>query len=237
MQLVPVGESLNALLQDHLVPRLSHATSPKEVVAWKAYLSEEQWKNVVYGKAIQLLELLKRISVSDRKAFYLLESVVEWAEVVSPCVVGLLLVESGFLPKWLELNKLEPDILGKECRAWFPLLGKVGYHSPAKKIITEALRIARGELENTQRRPAGPPPGFFAKTSSHSSDKSKVTLGDVLREEARRRNVLLVPKPGVREQGIQVFKVGNNSVFWKEDSVFLQQGVVWTEVSLDSVFR
>jgi hypothetical protein len=34
-----------------------------------------------------------------------------------------------------------------------------------------------------------------------------------------------------------VFKVGNNSVFWKEDSVFLQQGVVWTEVSLDSVFR
>ena len=93
-----------------------------------------------------------------------------------------------------------------------------------------------------RRRPGGPPPEFFAARTTTQvpvgGDAEKVTLGDVVKEEAQRRGVAVTPSPGARENGCQVFRVGSKLVYWKEDSLFVKPGEApWAEVALDSVFK
>lgn len=244
IDLVPRGSPYEELMEEYVVPRLSHVSDPEDILPWRPHLSEEQWKRLVTLKSNQLLVSLRKVSPGHPDALARVTVAVEWSSVVSPCVVGFLLVESGFFPKWLDLNKLEPDILKKECQAWFPLLVNVAYHSPAKKIILDAVKIATagGELENnTKRRPPGPPREFFASSKSITGSSTKIvtTLGDVIREHASARNLLVAPKPGAaRENGIQVFKLGEKSLYWKEDSIYiLTDQQVWIECSLESLFR
>lgn len=244
IDLVPRGSTYDELMEEYVVPQLSRVSDPQDILPWRAHLSEEQWKRLVTLKSNQLLVSLRKVSPGQPDAVPRIKVAVGWSSVVSPCVVGFLLAESGFLPKWLDLNKLEPDILKKECQAWCPILVNVAYHSPAKKIVQDAVKIATagGELDNNaKRRPPGPPREFFTlgKSTAGSCTKIVTTLGDVIREEASARNLLVAPKPGTaRENGIQVFKIGDKSFYWKEDSIYiLTDQQVWIESSLESLFR
>ena len=240
--LVPFGACRTELLEDHVKPRLVSSSAPSEVLPWKPQFSAPQWKDIVTQIAGQLLRSLRKMDPTSPAATELLEVAVAWGEVVSPCVVGFLLVESDFLPKWFSIYKTSPEFQ-KMCKRILPLVARVAYHSPAKRVALDAVRSARGEPLNAaaKRRPGGPPPEFFAKAKSAAvlteSQQGKLSLGDVIREEGIARNVLVAPKPGMRENGCQVLRVGDKTVYWKDDSVFEKaENGSWTEVHIESVF-
>jgi hypothetical protein len=239
IDLLPNGRTRERFLLDQVKPRLIIGSSPDEVLLWKGHFTHEDWKDILRRIALQLLSSLKRVEVGSAHAFEMVDAAISWADVVSPCVVGFLLIESGFLPKWFEYHKSRND-LNQAITEWFPVLAKVSYHSPAKKVVLDSVRSCRGEGDSTQgarRRPGGPPPEFFS-SQAKPVDSQRAGLGDVIREEANTRNVLITPKSGMRENGCQVFKVGDRTIYWKEESLFERVGDSnWAEIGLDSLFR
>lgn len=239
IDLIPTGRTRERFLLDQVKPRLIIGSSPDEVLLWKGHFTHEDWKDILRRIALQLLSSLKRVEVGSALAFQMVDAAISWADVVSPCVVGFLLIESGFLPKWFEYHKGKND-LNQAITEWFPVLSKVSYHSPAKKVVLDSVRSCRGEGDSTQsarRRPGGPPPEFFS-SQAKPVDSQRAGLGDVIRDEANTRNVLITPKPDMRENGCQVFKVGDRTIYWKDESLFERVGdSKWTEIGIDSLFR
>lgn len=239
MGLVPVGPSLRSLLTDHIKPRLVSGCSPQEIQVWRQFYSFEDWKDVMHHLCVQLLTSLKRIDVDSPHAIDMIEATVSWAPVVGPCTVGLLLTESQFLGKWFErFQKLNSQSMKSACQKWLPLLAKVSYHSPARKIVIDALKLSRGESGDTRRRPGGPPREFFASSAATQVDTAKASLGDVLKDLCLARNIAVTPKPGQRHNGCQIFRVGAKTVYWKEDALFekISDTEEWEEIGIDSLF-
>ena len=244
LDLVPIGHFLHSILINYVKPRLTTSASPDEVIPWRSLFSAEEWRDIVQRITNRVSQSLRKLTpTATNETLAIIKIAVEWQSVVSPCVVGLLLVDSGFLPKWFETAKLRPDFKSV-CLQWLPVLAAVAYHTPARKILLDCVRIVRGEPlgANVRRRPGGPPPEFFAARTTTQvpvgGDAEKVTLGDVVKEEAQRRGVAVTPSPGARENGCQVFRVGSKLVYWKEDSLFVKPGEApWAEVALDSVFK
>lgn len=238
MELVPLGPVLTTLLTESVKPRLTMSNSPSEIVKWKQFYSSDEWRDIVRRAAVRIRSNLKKLEPLSTP-IEVIQAATEWSLVVSPCVVGFLLVESGFLSKWFEGSKTKPDFPAI-CKQWLPILARVAYHSPAKKILLDCVRVVKGEPVGQRPRPGGPPPEFFARnrTQPANGPTEKVCLGDVVREEAARRGLVVTPKGPLRIDGCQVFKVGVKSVYWKEDSIFLGgESGDWSEVAIDSLFN
>jgi hypothetical protein len=238
LSLIPSGKPQEDFLLDLVKPRLVTGSTPEEVLVWKPHFSSDEWKDIIVRICNQIQLSLKRIDSASPHCLELIQAAVAWADVVSPCVVGFLLVESGFLPRWFEINKTRPD-LAKICSKWLPVFARVAYHSPARKIVTDSLRVSRGEeamISASRRRPGGPPAEFFA-SQVQQEPSHRLGLGDVIRQEASNRHILVAPKPGIRQQGCQVFKVGQRTVYWKDESLFEKPGDSdWREIGIDSLF-
>jgi hypothetical protein len=239
IELVPCGPTLQEFLVYEVKPRLVTGSSPEEVLLWKSYFSEQDLSEIVHHISLQIRSSLSKADVFSSHCFDLVDAAISWSVVVSPCVIGFLLVESGFIGKWFEHNKIKPDFK-VICKKWLPLMGSVSYHSPARKHVTDILKFALGDTgmgAAVRRRPGGPPPEFFT-SGSNLQETAKVSLGDVIRDRCQRLNISLVPRPGVRENGCQVFKVGRKIVYWKDDSLFEKVGEAsWVEIGIDSLLR
>lgn len=242
--LIPAGKVRKHFLDSYVKPILVNSSHPNEVVEWRGYFSHFEWQNeIVIRTAARILESLRRVNPADNDAFDLVNVAVDWCVVVPPLLLGFLLVESGFLARWSEYWKKSPQ-LRNACKQWFHLLAKVCYRSPARGMIMECLRTVNGETRPSvppTRRPGVPPRAMFRSTGVAAEGMSeaaigKLTFGDVVREECEAKNIPLVPKPGVREAGAQVYKLGERTVYWKDDALFEKKGD-WVEVSLDSVLR
>jgi len=241
---IPEGLVRKHFLDSYVKPILVNSSHPNEVVEWRDYFSNFEWQNdIVVRITARILESLRRINPADNDAFDLVHVAVDWCVVVPPLLVGFLLVESGFLARWSEYWKKSPQ-LRNACKQWFPLLSKVCYRSPARGMIMECLRAVNGESRPSvppTRRPGVPPRAMFRSTGVSAEGMSeaaigKLTFGDVVRDECEAKNIPLVPKAGVREGGAQVYKLGDRTVYWKDDALFEKKGD-WVEISLDSVLR
>ena len=238
MELVPAGPALTTLLIESVKPRLTMSNSISEIVEWKKFFSSDEWRDIVRRVAVRISSNLKKLEPLSTP-LEVIQAATEWSLVLSPCVVGFLLVDSGFLSKWFEGSRTKPDFPAI-CKLWLPILARVAYHSPAKKILLDCVRVVKGEPVGQRPRPGGPPPEFFARnrTQTANGPTEKVGLGDVIREEAYRRGLVVTPKGPLRIDGSQVFKVGVKSVYWKEDSIFLGgESGDWSEVAIDSLFN
>jgi hypothetical protein len=238
VDLVPAGLPLETLLEEYVKPRLTTSNSPVEISSWKPLFTPEAWRDIVKRLAVRISQNLKKLDPSSPQVENIFQVVLEWRKVLSNSVLGFLLFESGFIQRWLEHFKVSPEF-STIFRRWYPLLAQVTYHTPAKRFVLDALRIVRGEAVKPRRRPAGPPPEFFSRARPVSSPQmaEKITLGDVVKDEAARRGLVVQPKQNLRMDGCQVFKIGEKSVYWKDDSVFSLDTIGnWAEVSLDSVF-
>ena len=241
--LVPQGRARTDLLLNHVEPRLVTSSAPFDVLPWRPLFEADHWREILMRIAAQLQQSLRKMDPTSPAAIELLEVAVAWGEVVGPCVVGFLLVESKFLPKWFDIYNSSPQFPQMCCRI-LPLVARVAYHSPARRIVLDALRTARGEPVGAQavrRRPGGPPPNFFTSSKPAAvltqSQQGKLTIGDVLREEGIARNVLVAPKPGIREDGCQVLRVGDKTVYWKDDSIYEKRADGnWHEIHIESLF-
>ncbi len=149
-----------------------------------------------------------------------------------PLVLGCALVESGLLGKWREVCLERREIMLKK---WVVLLTPYAYFSPANQYVLDVVG-GSDKAAKTASRPPGPPSTFFASAAAGHHEK-RVTLGDVLRERCELKGVSLVPKPGVRENGCQVYRLGPRSVYWSEDRLFakLDETTEWAEVAVDDV--
>ena len=238
VDLVPFGRPRESLLEEYVKPRLTISNNPSEIRSWKSIFTEDAWKDIVRRLSGRISQNLKKLDPSNPQVEQIFQVVLEWRNVLSNCVLGFLLFESGFLQKWFEHNKISPDF-SYIFKRWYPLLVQVAYHTPSRRIVLDALRTAKGEAINPRRRPAGPPPEFFSRSRPQGPPEptGKVTLGDVVKEEATRRGLVVQPKANVRVDGCQVFRVGDKSVYWKDDSIFTADvSGNWLEVALDSVF-
>jgi hypothetical protein len=153
------------------------------------------------------------------------------------------LYESGFMSRWFDWIQMEVGNVSIH-RNWSLVLAPVTYHSPARKFLTDSLTIFTGGSveKRATRPPSGPPRGFFGTSRLPTIGLSetavgKLTFGDVVREECELRNISLVPKMGIREAGCQVYRLGNHTVYWKDDGMFEKQSTEWVEISLDSILR
>ena len=241
IDLIPTGPSLSEFLINSVKPKLVSGCSPQEVLPWKRHFSPSDWREIVHHISLQLSMNLRKADPESSHALEVADAAISWTNVLSPGVIGLLFVESGFLPKWFEKFRLRQDVK-LICKRWLPLLAKISYHSPAKKFVIDFLKSALGESSNfpgIRKRPGGPPPEFFAAATGQSvPETAKVSLADVVKEKCLLRNVSFAPKAGVRENGCQVFKIGAKNVYWKDDSIFEKVGdASWLEVSIDSLFR
>ena len=236
LDLVPPGPCMQSLLMDFVKPKL-HAMTPADAAAWRPKFPDLDWRDVVHGVAVGIRERLKKVDPEDsQNSLTTVQSAIEWSSVVSPLLVGFLLVESGFLPKWIENHKSKPfSQFKKICDIWLPLLAPVAYHSPARKFLLDALRVLNPS-NPTRRQPAGGPPReFFSRNPTAATVGPKPTLGDVLKQECENRGISMAPRPGLRQHGCQIFRIGTKSVYWKDESLFEKRDEAWVEISLDSI--
>jgi hypothetical protein len=240
MPVIPQGTIQAQCLDRFVKPILVFSPNPSEVLRWREFFSSFEWQNEIVVRITgRILDSLRRIKPSDEDAFDLVHVAISWSKVVPPLVIGYLLTESGFLPGWCEYWRNSPGYKNT-CRKWFPTLAKVCYRTPSRRVLVDGLKILNGGPA-VSRRPAPPPRGVFRgslKSYEGLSEAAvgKLTFGDVVKEECEARNIPLVPKPGIREAGVQVYKVGDRTVYWKDDALFEKKGE-WVEISLDSLFR
>jgi hypothetical protein len=240
VSLVPSGPSLRSLLTDHVKPRLVSGSSPEEIIMWRKFFSPEDWKDVLHHLCLQILTSLKRVDPDSPSALDIIQAAIAWAPVVGACTIGLLLTESQLLLKWFEkYKKLKQDSMKQICKKWLIVLAPVAYHSPARKIVIDALKLARGETGDIRRRPGGPPKEFFANAmTGGQAETARANLGDVIKERCLSKNITFAPKPGAREAGAQVYRIGPKTVYWKEDGLFEKiSDTEWPEIGIESLFR
>ena len=216
-----------------------------DVLDWRKNFDSEEWKTeIVVRIAGRILESLRRVDPINEEAFDLVHIAVSWSSVVPPLLIGFLLIESGFLSRWKDYFRTNTSLMSR-CREWILMMGKVCYRSPARHVLEEHVNFLNGTSSHSNlisRRPGAPPRNIFQSLGTKSveglseSAAGKLTFADVVKEECERRNVPLVPRPGMRESGAQVYRLGNKTVYWKEDALFEKRGE-WVEISLDSVFR
>ena len=240
---IPETSHRKHFIDAYVKPVLVTSTSPHQVIMWRDYLSPSEWQNeIVVRIAARILESLRRINPEEEDAYDLVHVAVGWSSVVPPLLLGFLLVECGFLARLCEHWKMHADVKNA-CRKWILLLSRVCYRSPAKAVLVEWIRGIKGGMTmDTIRRPSAPPRGIFRPGAARpveglsESALGKLTFGDVVREECEARNIPLIPRAGMRESGAQVYKLGERTVYWKDDALFEKRGE-WVEVSLDSVLR
>jgi hypothetical protein len=136
------------------------------------------------------------------------------------------------------VQKLRLEDQLRIAKVWLPMLAPVTYHSPAKLVLIDFLNKLKGKDPNKTRRIPGPPVEFFSNRESNGSSTARATLGDVVRDRCEQAGVPLVPKPGVRENGCQVYRVGLRTVYWQDDALFVKvDESEWLETGIESIFR
>ncbi|XP_071831039.1 tuftelin-interacting protein 11-like [Apostichopus japonicus] len=230
----------------------SDSSAKTILTPWKAVFSQGTMdafilRNIVPKLAICLQEFSINPYQQHLQPFHW---VMAWDEFL-PTPVMVTLFEKNFFPKWIQvlISWLGNSPNFEEVSNWFSgwkslFPTRISTEPVIKNYFSDALAIMNravsghniikenlAYLSNLQRQRARGQERWEDKLASTPQAEVPETFRELLERKAEESGILFVPT-NKREEGIQVFALGNRHIFIKKGVVFIQDHTEWKPVPL-----